>query len=570
MTLLLPTALPLVARSSECTTGQQCDGCQASGCSDSATSTIASSTTSEEPVRTIITLNTIPQPTGPSTSTTTVINSRIRAEAMSSTASPSQTPKATPPNNTPIIVGIVCGIVGCSVISVLIWFLWRRKMQKKTRITSTASSFGGGKDGKDFELARQSSLYENRHLQPEDGRGAYTQAQRARSLSQGSNNPGSAIGSRPATPVPPAETEEKQTVPLPKAQYPAYHPLPGRSPEIPAWRNVETPYTPVTPMTPMHHSSQQTRHPAYHVHQLSQHPAFRAGNSPPRPAPPTWAHPAFRPEGTAHQLDSTPIIPQNELDGFSFVPRSPRIESLRNESLGASRPEPLRLKHSSTELPAADVPRLFSNSNTHSEPNMKSRYETPSEPCSQASSPATPFPQIRNARSHNVLSGDNSARTGISTYTIPIGLGVIDGSPTIGVNPFSLPLQGREITSAPKEESKSKKEEKKRSKSPPPVLKSNMNDRDDHVLSWDSYGAGQLSGIGPSSSISSERSRRQREIEQGIIARDREGRAAIKEGKKGGGKAWMSQERGSYGEIPETPLSTYTESWMERESWALR
>lgn len=101
-----------------------------------------------------------------------------------------------------------------------------------------------------------------------------------------------------------------------------------------------------------------------------------------------------------------------------------------------------------------------------------------------------------------------------------------------------------------------------------------MNDRDDHVLSWDSYGAGQLSGIGPSNSTGSARSRRQREIEQGIIARDREARGRNKEGKekmgKGGSKVWMSKERGSYGEIPETPLSAYTESWMERESWALR
>lgn len=98
-----------------------------------------------------------------------------------------------------------------------------------------------------------------------------------------------------------------------------------------------------------------------------------------------------------------------------------------------------------------------------------------------------------------------------------------------------------------------------------------MNDRDDHVLSWDSYGAGQLSGIGPSNSTGSARSRRQREIEQGIIARDIEARGRNKDKvSKPGSKVWMSKERGSYGEIPETPLSAYTESWMERESWALR
>lgn len=165
--------IPLVERSSECTT----DGaCQASGGSDSTISSTASSTTSEEAVRTIITLTTIPQPTGPSsTSTTTILSSRTGAEAMSSTsttATPSQTAVATAvPNNTPIIVGITCGIVAASVISVLAWFFWRKKTQKKTRINSTASSFGGGKEGKEYEMARQNSYYEGQHLQPEDGRG---------------------------------------------------------------------------------------------------------------------------------------------------------------------------------------------------------------------------------------------------------------------------------------------------------------------------------------------------------------------------------------------------------------
>jgi hypothetical protein len=96
-------------------------------------------------------------------------------------------------------------------------------------------------------------------------------------------------------------------------------------------------------------------------------------------------------------------------------------------------------------------------------------------------------------------------------------------------------------------------------------MKATMNAREDHVLSWSTYGAGNLSGIsadaGERSSVGSGRSessraRRQREIEQGVVARS--------QGARFHGK-FMGQ-----GE-PETPLSAqYTESWVGRESWAMR
>ena len=118
-------------------------------------------------------------------------------------------------------------------------------------------------------------------------------------------------------------------------------------------------------------------------------------------------------------------------------------------------------------------------------------------------------------------------------------------------------------------------------------MKANMNERDDHVMSWSSYGAGNLSGIGPSNSTGSDRSRRQREIEQGIIAREAkaEGRAPIDADAKreaemwsqrnglGKKQVWRSASEGrgeSCADVPETPLSAYVGSWIERDSWVRR
>jgi hypothetical protein len=119
-------------------------------------------------------------------------------------------------------------------------------------------------------------------------------------------------------------------------------------------------------------------------------------------------------------------------------------------------------------------------------------------------------------------------------------------------------------------------------------MKANMNAREDHVMTWDSYGAGNISGIGPSNSTGSERTRRQREIEQGIKARelnaerkaeldkDKEREAERWSERNGLGKreVWMTPKdgRGESGmdSVPETPLSAYRESWMERDSWIRR
>lgn len=102
-----------------------------------------------------------------------------------------------------------------------------------------------------------------------------------------------------------------------------------------------------------------------------------------------------------------------------------------------------------------------------------------------------------------------------------------------------------------------------------------MNERDDHIMSWSAYGAGNLSGIGPSNSTGSERTRRQREIEQ----------ATVREATSPGSvfnQRWIQRwsdrmdlpprrVHSAWSEMPETPLSAvYRESWTERESWARR
>ncbi|KAG9232679.1 hypothetical protein BJ875DRAFT_466190 [Amylocarpus encephaloides] len=543
------------------------DACTASGCPD-----IVSGSSSVS-VTTVITLTTIPQPASSTAVAPTSVDIVSGAMVASSTSAvPSETATPAPaPNNTPIIAGITCGIAVASVISVMVCIFWRRKVHKDAARMSS-SSFGEN-DGKDYGMARQNSYYEGSHLQPEDGLGGYKSP-----LEQPGSLPSESIdlGSRSRSPAIVTVTSEEGNDTEPSTQaHPAYHPLPGRSPEVPAWQAPSAPIAPLTPNTPIPpmHSSHQRAHPAYHVHQLSNHPAFRPGNSPPHPAqPPTWQHPAFRPGSSTQQLDSTPVIPQKELDGFSFSQDKPFKPA----------PRSLSLANNESELPAK-VPRILSPVHTQSDPSLLSRFNQQARstsPCSQSSSP--PSSPKRKYR-HTLLTRESSAKTGISTYTIPIGLGVVDGSPTIGRSPFDLPSPvDQDLKPKPL-----------RAVSPPPPMKANMNERDDHVMSWSSYGAGQLSGIGPSNSTGSERSRRQREIEQGIVAREQKSRSKsvvdvesaeetqrwIQDNGIKGKKVWnkkLDLSKGnkmqSYGEgsVPETPLSARLESWMERDSWIRR
>lgn len=129
-------------------------------------------------------------------------------------------------------------------------------------------------------------------------------------------------------------------------------------------------------------------------------------------------------------------------------------------------------------------------------------------------------------------------------------------------------------------------------------MKANMNEREDHVMSWASYSAGNLSGIGPSSSNGSAKSRkqRQREIELGVASKPKkdysqrrpkpaELQGDVPVGENGTPPMNIEHEimrwselRGpqrpgsrAFSEVPETPLSqVYRESWVERESWARR
>lgn len=116
-----------------------------------------------------------------------------------------------------------------------------------------------------------------------------------------------------------------------------------------------------------------------------------------------------------------------------------------------------------------------------------------------------------------------------------------------------------------------------------------MNSREDHVLSWASYSAGNLSGIGPNSkSKKSEKARkqRQREIELGIAPSASLARAELQGdvpvGENGTPPMNIEHEimrwselrtpgQGQGGSNPETPLSqVYRESWGGREDWASR
>ncbi|RDL38611.1 uncharacterized protein BP5553_02952 [Venustampulla echinocandica] len=540
----------LVHRDADCPTGKSfwvcgsssfrgccsVDACVKGGCPD---------TPASNSITTIITLT--PQPVTPlpsgsssisssssssltSSSTTTASSTAAttttdtKPPALLATASSTilpVNPSTNPPNsrektsNVPLIAGVTCAIVAASILSVVVWFCWRRRQQKRSRFTISTY---GSKEGKE----RHDSYYEGQHLNS-DSYGGY-RTNDSPEPQRDNNYLSRALLSPSAEKVHvPNDDQEKITVeaPLTRRQ-PDYESLPSQlSPEesIFPLPTPIVPRTPGTPPTPIH-SPQQKQHPAYHLHQLSRHPAFRPGASPPRNQPPLWRHPAFRPEGEAQQLDSIPIIPRNELDGGPLSPR---------RSAGRS------------ELPGEHTHAIRSQS--HSEPDMLSRFSAK--------------PSQKSSKSRESISRGGSGKTGVSTYSIPIGLG-LEGSKA----PFDLPLQ--------------------RHSSPPPTspkapMRSNMNERDDHVMSWAAYGAGNLSGIGPSNSTGSERSRRQREIEQGSLG-IREPSSEGNMHKENGGSTWRDwmgppprRVHSAWSELPETPLSAvYRESWTERESWARR
>ncbi|KAH6670673.1 hypothetical protein B0J14DRAFT_596786 [Halenospora varia] len=514
--------------------------------------------------------------------TAAAITSGPAVSMVSSASSASSTPvegRSNSTNNTPMIAGVVCGIVAASILSVLLWFFWRRGRQRRSRNNSSAALLEkGGKE------SRQDSYYEGQRLQSdEQPYGDYHS--RNASVTEQAPRISMDIGvQHPEMDAPLPEDPEKATIsPPPVSSHPAYHPLPGSSPEMPAFLSATpgTPLTPTTPMTPVH-SQQQKSHPAYHVHKLSNHPAFRPTPSPrpsprpspksqpiasPREQPPLWQHPAFKPNDMRQvkEIDSKPIIPRNELDGFSFFnqtpapaarqfqrpvivnvqkPPKPRTRKQRSASTLLSKP---------SELPA-EVPKSFSYSSisqSHSSPNMKSHYKN------------------QESQSTNI-SRDGSHKTGLSTYSIPIGLGVDSNgdSPIIKNALEDLPSQQsspqiRQLTPP-------------RIATPPPPMKSNMNEREDHVMSWASYGAGNLSGIGPrSNSNSSSRSQRQREIEQGHLinkAEEFETLYGVGAREAAFGDMGLAGPRNTWVETPETPLSAVygRESWVERESWCRR
>jgi hypothetical protein len=348
----------------------------------------------------------------------------------------------------------------------------------------------------------------------------------------------------------------------PEDEHPAYHPLPGQSPGFPSFSpylpSPVTPTTPTTPVTPIH-SNQQKQHPAYHVHQLSQHPAFRSARSPPQPSG------TIPKQRSNLQQGVTP-----PLEGFSFFTK------IRNSNVFL-RPS----SRSRSELPA-EVPPIASPPKR--EGSLLARFNS-------ISSRSSFSPSHRNVKR------DNSAKTGLSTYSIPIGLGV-DTPTSPGVEPpvtataFTQPIQKfktsglRALTLV---ENNSASTTPEMPTQEPPRLAANMNEREDHVLSWASYSAGNLSGIGPSNSNGSEKARkqRQREIELGIAPSVKKQRAELQGdvplGENGTPPMNIEHEIMRWSELrppqqagrrdvdPETPLSqVYRESWVEREDWALR
>ncbi|EPE36418.1 hypothetical protein GLAREA_05756 [Glarea lozoyensis ATCC 20868] len=503
----MPSTDDLTERANECPSGKiwyecsvaspnsgyrgccEIDACQSKGCL-----VMSQSSTSSTSSLTVVTLSVIPQAPA---ATTPVHTTPIPLAAMSTTqpavATQSADTAGKSPNNTPIIVGIVCGIVAASIITTLIWFFLRRRKQRAGRHSIPTFEV---KEGKEYAMARQNSDYEGTHLRPGDGRGYNTPSEQPSFRSLSPMEEEVEVDARLSLPSQAAKPLEKEAK-TPTQTHPAYQPIPAVSPDTPTWTTqTETPISPPTPYTP-----QQSAHPAYHVHKLSQHPAFNPRSSPPRSQPPMWKHPAFRPTSNTPQLDSTPVRP---------IPRA----SISSTST------------STPELPA-QLPKNLAATGSSS---MFSRFNTSKSP-------------------RDFLSRDASTKTSLSTYTIPIGLGVVDASPTI--TPFSPPPPTPQAASRPQ--------------SPPPPMKANMNAREDHVMMWDSYGAGNISGIGgvgPSNSTRSERSRRQREIEQGVVAREERVMWSAK-----GKERRVESGRES---VPETPLSAYRMSWMERDSWIRR
>lgn len=352
----------------------------------------------------------------PSTITSIVTTTNASSSPASSSTLAAGKPGPTNPSpgksNTPIIVGVVCGVVALSVLSVLAWFCLRRRKQKQDVRNSIASY---GVPSKEYVLERStastatktegnlSGVFEpfggkspNHHIcsQANSTLGRYSSpppTTTAPVLDHDQND--RTIGPRVSslavpqhsmstsrddlvTPVndkPLADAEKRGLTPPPVHEHPFYHPLPGESPQVPAYHPGTAVHEDLTPFASPSLST-MTSHPAYHVSQLNQHPAFRSkSSSPPRES-------GF-PRRTPEVQKFRPSSPPRELQHRSSN-RNWRLSELSGESPITS-PIPGR-----SELEA----------------HVPSSYRTP-------------------AIIHEV---DTPLRgnTGASTYSIPIGLGL--------------------------------------------------------------------------------------------------------------------------------------------------
>ena len=152
------------------------DPCNLSNCPDSSASPSSSASAS------LTTLTLTPQPAGsiPTstsastytsssasatttsqvTSTTPTVESLISSTS-SSTATSTQTPvssHSSPPSKAPVIAGAVCGIVAASVLSILAWFLLRKRRQQRNKDNSESKYV----EGKKYSLERGFSSEEQR------------------------------------------------------------------------------------------------------------------------------------------------------------------------------------------------------------------------------------------------------------------------------------------------------------------------------------------------------------------------------------------------------------------------
>ena len=453
---------------------------------------------------------------------------------------------------TPIIAGIICGLVVASILTILGWFLWRRRRkQSQQQAGTSARSTYLSKEGKEPRIARQRS-----YVQPWNNRrrgiarASYYYYVLVLALLHVSLT---FLGSN-APPVPTRQVwRTKATEPVearisllsrvavieateeePESLTQTYHASnvrQGEPPQVQALHSLES------PTTLPHYPTQQQSHPAYHISQLFQHPAFTPGALLPRSYPPLWKHPAFRPPSTTIPalLDSTPIAPLNKDNTFSITRRTHTAYLPRTSSI---------------PTPPGQVSSCFlestSDLNIQSQFNKHSVLRYPQEPSPR------PLRQYR----YTMLPRDVSSQ--------------VNGPDTIMPSVLPWCLSESDLLPIPP-----------RPTSPLLPMQANLNECEDHVMSWSSYYAGPLSGIGPASPITLGRSARQREIEQGVSARrqlaarrvelDKQAKEEVEMWSptntltKGNDRIYIQERRGdSDWEVPNTPLSRYIESWAMR------